>query len=1203
MQNDALCSGKLMHAPFPYCEDRGKGGKRPGSLFKTILIMKMILIFMAVALVEARAAGFAQSITLSGKNIPFKKVLSEIKKQSGFVVFYNREDIALAKPVSLSVSKIPLNDFLEILFSKQPLTFVIKGKTIALYRKTGELGPSSVHPFSADSVQNVIISGKVTDSLGTPLSNVSIQIKGTNKGTVTDVEGNFKIEVPSANATLVFSYLGMQTQDIAVGTRTSISIRLLSADNALSEVITVGYSSQRRRDITGSVSVVNADDLKSVPSNNFAQQLQGRAAGVQIGNEGSPGGNVMVRIRGIGSITGNSEPLYVIDGVPTQGDLNLINQDDIETIQILKDASTASIYGSRASNGVVIITTKKGKSGQARVAFNSYYGIQTPKKFKAYLTPQQNADILWQGLINSGQVSPSTGNPVHPIYGSGATPVLPDYLIPVGAMEGDPRTDPSNYSKDINDPQFGTTKYLITRADKEATDWYDVITDPAPTQNYNLTVSGGNEKGRYAVTGSYMNQEGILKFTNFKRYSIRVNTEFNIKKHIVFGENLQFVYGDKVGVGSRAEFSPIGEIFTTAPIQPVYDIMGNYSGNRDFVVGGPNPYAGLERNKDNHGLAPRLFGNLYTEVNFLQNFKVRSSFGVDWSSYNFSNFFPIQYENYLAQPKIAVLDEGNSYGSSFTWTNTVAWNKVVANDHHISALAGIESVTNKSRNFGTQKTGFDFEDANYRYLDAGVNITNSYGSGSESSLFSVFAKADYSFRDKYLLSALVRRDASSRFSPSNRWGTFPAFSAGWRISQEGFMKDSRIISDLKIRGGWGKTGNQEIDPYNQYNTYITNLNNASYDINGTSNSVAPGYRRFRIGNPDGRWEAQTMTNIGFDIGFFNNKLNISVDAYRRDVTDLLLTVPIPATDGQNIPPTINIGGMRNDGIDVEISYRGASANGDFSYNINGNWSTYNNKITALYGTEDAFISGFGTRIGAITRTEVGHPISGFYGYQLDGIFQSQAEADEYPTQGGNRTLYNQEGRFKYRDVNGDKVIDNNDQTFIGSPVPDFTYGLNIGMAYKNFDLSLFLQGVYGNEIFNYTRYFSDFFGLSYAYGPRMADSWTPDNRDAVLPKLNPNTASYESQTSSYYLENGSYLRGKSLQLAYNFPSKMFNNLGIDRLRLYVQAQNFFTITDYSGLDPEVNLAAYGAGADRDIGVDRAIYPIAKTYLAGIQLGF
>lgn len=1029
------------------------------------------------------------------------------------------------------------------------------------------------------------IEGTITGIDGDPLPGVNVLLKGTNIGTVTDVNGRYKLAIPDGQqgGTLVFSFIGYVTEEILIDNQSSIDVTLIENLQQLDELVVVGYSTQARKDITGAVSTVDAEDLKSVPATNFAQQLQGRAAGVQVGYDAAPGGGVSVRIRGIGSITGGNDPLYVIDGVPTKGDLNLLDPNNIESIQILKDASTASIYGSRASNGVVIVTTKKGKAGEAKITFDSYTGIQQPRDFNTYLSPQQNAEILWQGLRNSGQVSPETGNPVHPVYGSGASPVLPDYMIPVGAMEGDPRVDPSNYSNDIDDPEFGITKFLITRTSKEGTDWYDVLFDPASIQNHNLSVSGGSEKGRYAVSAGYFSQDGILKHTSFKRYSLRVNTEFNVKNHIRIGENFQFTYADKVGVASGGEFSPIGQIFTTAPLQPVYDIAGNYSGNRDFVLGGPNPYATLERNKDNNAYAPQLFGNLYAEVDFLKHFTARSSLGIDYSSYNFSNFYPLTYENYLTQPQEAVLDVGNSYSTGLTWTNTLTYNQTFAETHNISGLFGVESVTNTYRNFGTQKVGFEFEDVNYRFLNAGIDITNSYGSGSESSLFSLFAKVDYAFKDKYLLSALVRRDASSRFSPANRWGTFPAFSAGWRISEEGFMEGVNFISDLKLRAGWGQTGNQDIDPYNQYDTYITNLTNSSYDISGTNTSAVPGFRKFRIGNPDARWEAQTMANLGLDVYLFENKLELILDVYDRSVEDILLTVPIPATDGQNVPPAVNIGSMRNRGIDIALGYNGNAIGGDLKYAIAANWSTYKNEVTALYG-ENAFISGNGSRIGTLTRTEVGEPISSYYGYILDGIFQTEEEAENHATQGGNRQLYNQVGRFKFRDVNDDGVIDSDDQTFIGNSIPDFSYGFNLNMSYKNFDLSLFLQGVYGNDIFNYERYFTDFFGLSYNYGPRMLDSWTPENRDAVLPKLNPNTSSYESLPSTYYIENGSYLRARNIQLGYNFSSTLLGKVGVDHLKVYLQSQNLFTITEYSGMDPTGS------------------YPNPRNFLIGLQLG-
>lgn len=1052
--------------------------------------------------------------------------------------------------------------------------------------------------------QSRTIDGVVSDSQGQPLPGVTVLLKGTANGTTTNVTGNFTLPISDAQpgGILVLSYVGYITQEIPIGNQSSVNVTLTEDLTQLQEVLVVGYSTQARKDVTGAVSKVDAEDLKSVPANNFAQQLQGRAAGVQIGNEGTPGGNVMVRIRGIGSITGGNDPLYVVDGVPTQGDLNTINPNDIESIQILKDASTASIYGSRASNGVIIITTKKGQAGKATITLDSYAGIQTPRDFNNYITPQQNANILWRGLINAGQVNATTGNPVHAIYGNGASPVIPDYLIPVGAMEGDPRVNPANYTNNISDPAFDRTRFLITRTNKEGTDWYNVLTGPAFMQNHNLTVSGGSENGRYAVSAGYFDQDGILEFTSFKRYSLRVNTEFKVKNRIRIGENFQLSYADKVSVGSRGESTPIGQIFKTGPIQPVFDIAGNFSGNRDKVLGQRNPYATLVLNQNNHAYTARLLGNLYAEVDFLKYFTARTSFGVDYSNYNSSDFSPHRYEDYLAQPQEAVLGVGNNYGVGLTWTNTLTYSQTFAEKHRLTGLFGVESVTNNYRSFSTQRTGFNFEDIDYQFLNAGTTITGSAGSGTESSLFSLFAKADYAFNDRYLFSALVRRDASSRFSPANRWGTFPAFSAGWRISEENFMSNIDLISDLKLRAGWGQTGNQEIDPYNQYDTYITNLTNSSYDINGTGNSAVPGFRKYRIGNEEARWEAQTMTNVGLDVYLFENKLDLTVDAYNRSVTDLLLTVPIPATEGQNAPPAVNVGSMRNRGLDIELGYHGKAAGGDLNYNISANWSTYKNEVTTLYGSNGAFIPGGGTRIGAITRTQVGQPISSFYGYVLDGIFQTPEEAEQHPTQGRNRALYNQVGRFKFRDVNGDSIINNNDQTIIGSPIPDFSFGLNLNVAYKNFDFTLFLQGVYGNDIFNYTRYLTDFIGLGTSYSPRLLDSWTPENRDAVLPALNSNTSAYESQSSTYYLEDGSYLRARNVQLGYSLPNGLLSRVGIDRLRVYVQSQNLFTLTKYSGMDPEVNLASYGDGADIDIGVDRAIYPIPRTFLVGVQIG-
>nr|MBA4167851.1 SusC/RagA family TonB-linked outer membrane protein [Chitinophagaceae bacterium] len=690
--------------------------------------------------------------------------------------------------------------------------------------------------------QQRTLSGKVTDDQGQPLAGVSILIKGNSSGVSTGQDGSFEIAVPSKNVTLTFSFVGYATQELAVGNQSVVNIRMTAENKALNEVIVTGYSSQSRRDIVGAVSSVQGKDLVSVAATSFAQQLQGRAPGVQVGNDNSPGGGVAVRIRGIGSITGGNDPLYIIDGVPTQGGLNQLNPNDIENIQILKDASTASIYGARANNGVVIVTTKKGKSGETKISLDAYTGIQNAaSKAPGFLTAQQYGDIYWTASRNAGLVDPVTGNPVSSIFGNGPTAVVPDYMIPVGAKEGDPNTDISHYSKDPLDPEYGISKFQITKVNKQGTDWYNALLKSSPVTNINMSVTGGNDKGRYALSAGYFDQEGILKFTNFKRYSIRMNTEFNVKKAIRIGENFQFSYTDGVNTVLRNADGPMTKIYQIPAFQPVFDIAGNYSGTRDKQVGGENPYAFLERNKDNHNTATRAFGNIYMEVDFLKNLTGKTSVGLDYLSSNLSNFRSFPYENYLAQPQAATLNVTNSNTLGLTWTNTLNYTKNITDDHKITVLVGTEAVKLKGTNFGTTKQGFAFEDIDYRYLDAANTVTNSNGTASASSLFSLFGKADYSYKDRYILSATIRRDASSRFAEAYRWGTFPAFGAAWRISDENFMKGARFINELKLRAGWGKTGNQEIDPYNPYGTYGTSVGTSSYDINGSSNSVVAGF--------------------------------------------------------------------------------------------------------------------------------------------------------------------------------------------------------------------------------------------------------------------------------------------------------------------------------------------------------------------------
>ena len=1035
------------------------------------------------------------------------------------------------------------------------------------------------------------ISGTVNDENGLPMPGVSVLVKGTTQGTTTDVKGQFRLDVPDANTLLVFSFIGYSVQEVLVGNQTVFTIKMITDIKSLNEVVVVGYSTQQRRDITGAVATVDAKDLNAVPATNFAQQLQGRVAGVQVGTDGQPGGEVSVRIRGIGSITGSSDPLYIIDGVPTQGGLNQLNPNDIENLQVLKDAASASIYGARASNGVVIITTKRGKGGKTQVSLDAYTGFQQIDKSRIpkFITLQQAADLDWINARATGNVDPVTGNPVSQVYGNGATPVIPDYIVSpgIGVKAGDPRADPSKYDP-INNP--------IAKVNTDVYDaWYRELYRSAPITSINLSVSGSSEKGRYALTAGYFDQQGILKYTGFKRYSLRVNTEFNVGKFIRIGENLQFSYTDNVKIGRYDENSPISPL-SASFFQPIFDIAGNYTGSRQGNFYG-NPYAILERNKDNHGYSGRMFGNVYAEADVLPGLTARTTFGLDYTNYNQSTFQPGAPESRLAS-QVAILDVYNNYGLNWVWTNTLNYSITLAGRHRISVLGGTEAVNNKFRSFGATKSDFAFNDLTYRTLDAAEKTRSASGGGqdSDSRLFSLFAKVNYAFDDKYLFSATVRRDGSSRFAPSYRYGVFPALSVGWRISQEAFMKDLIFIDDLKLRASWGKTGNQEINAYNQYSTYATSLASTAYDINGTSNSLVSGYAARKVGNPNAQWEAQTMTNVGIDATLFKGKINLTIDAYKRISDKLLLNIPHPGTDGQQQFPAVNVGASENKGIDVLVGYNGSGMKGQLKYGITANWSTYSNKVTALYAGDDAYIGGaYDSHFGVSTRTAVGHPISSFFGYQIDGIFQTQEEADKAPVQNGDAKLYNQVGRWRYHDVNGDGVIDAKDQTFIGSPIPKFTYGLNLTASYKGFDATLFLQGVKGNDIFNVL--------VLTTPSVRILDYWTPTNRNATLPAINSLASALEQQASSYEVEKGSYLRAKNIQIGYTLPAAITSKLWISRFRVYLQSSNLFTITKYRGLDPEINVRYQGGGADLTTGVDRGVYPLAQTFMAGIQLGF
>lgn len=1059
--------------------------------------------------------------------------------------------------------------------------------------------------------QEITIRGKVMDDANSPLPGVNILLKGTTVGTTTDADGSYSIAVPDRNGVLIFSFIGYLSQEVNIDNRTSLDVTLQSDVVALSEVVITGYGAQSKRDITGSVSTIDSKQLLSTPATNLGQAMQGKVAGVTVGNENSPGGGVMVRIRGFGTINDNS-PLYVIDGVPTKGNLNTLNLNDIESIQILKDASAASIYGSRAGNGVVIVTTKKGKVGKPMFTYDMYYGTQRPGKLLDLLNTEQYAQLVWESRRNANVLGPN-GNPVHAQFGNGVDPVIPDYIFPAGAMEGDPRVAQNadgtyvNYSSNIDGADFNKTKWLITKANKQGTNWLDEIYNPAPIQNHQIGASGGTDAGRYAVSLNYFNQEGIMLYTNFKRYALRANTEFNISKKFRIGQNFQLGYSERVNQpnGNSQESNPTSFAFRIQPIVPVHDVHGvNFGGTRGTDLDNSrNPVADLWRNKDNKQLEVRLFGNAYAEFDILENLTAKTSFGIDYNIFNFRNYTIRDIESAEARGSNS-LQTTNNYEWTWTWYNTLTYNATLAEKHRFNFLIGTESIKDYFEFFDASRTNFASDALDNRYLSGGTGVQTNNGGGSNWALASEFAKLNYSMSDKYLLEGTIRRDRSSRFAPQFRTAIFPAVSAGWVFTNEAFADGfSSIVNVGKLRVGWGKTGNQEIGNYNSLTIFALNPATSFYDINGTRTSALPGYELTQFGNARAKWETTTSTNIGIDATLISNKIDFSFDWYTRETTDMLFPVPAPLTSGVATVPFQNIGSMRNRGIDLALTYNGSALANDLTYSVGGNFSAYRNVVTKTTGDPATQYFGLNDeRIQNFVVTQQDYPISSFFGYTINGVFNSDDEAAAAPTNNLG-TNQNRAGRFRFEDINGDGVVNTGDLSIIGNPHPDFTYGINVNVNYKNFSLTLFGQGVHGNDIFNYVKYWTDFPTFAGNRSTRMLnDSWRPGKTDAILPQLT-SSDQVSILPSTYYLENGSYFRMKNVQLGYTFPKSMISRIGFNTVRVYVQGQNLFTITEYSGMDPEINLRNYTAGNDRQIGVDGGAYPTAKQYLVGLNLGF
>ncbi|HLS94424.1 MAG TPA: TonB-dependent receptor [Sphingobacterium sp.] len=1041
--------------------------------------------------------------------------------------------------------------------------------------------------MAAHRQQEVIVRGTVVDAgTKTPLAGVTVKIAGKTTATSTNQDGSFEIKA-AVNDVLEVSFIGYQTSTTTVASNTTVVQIDLQADNSsLEEVVVTGYGAQRRKDLTGSVAVVNVDQLKSQPAASAVEALQGRATGVQIVNDGAPGSTPQIKIRGYSTIN-NNEPLYVIDGVPFEGKLSWLNQNDIESMQVLKDASAASIYGSRANNGVVIITTKTGRQGKPQISFDSYVGLQTPRynTFPKMMTPQQVYDL--NNRLN------------------GTNLTLPDYLLAgeIGREDIDDIT-PADYDMSrYNYSRDPATFYQITKANKAGTDWFRELSQNAPTQSYQLSATGGGENATYAMSAGHLKQEGAIIHSGFERFNVRANTQFKaFNGKLRLGENLQYGYTKGFGVGVNPntaggymeEGSILGFAFRIQNIIPVYDEGGNFAGSKGGWGNGQNPVAMAYRGKDDVNKSNMFFGNAYAEYDLIEGLTLRTSFGIKYENYTGMD---ITYPN----PEFSEGSFNNSlreyagYNTEWTWTNTLNWKKVI-DKHNLNILAGTEAIDNRSRDLSANRNGFFILNSlDYFYLNAGTTNFGNTGTGALGALFSIFGKVDYSFDDRYILSATVRRDGSSNFGQNNRFGVFPGISGAWRLSNEEFLKSVNWITDLKLRAGYGITGNQRIPSFQYMNRYASIINESSYPINGP---VKTGIWQRSYANPDVKWEQVNALNLGIDFTLFNGDFDGAFDYYDKKTKDMLFRVPLPAAAvGRAESPYVNVGNMRNRGVELSLGYHyGQRQQKPFTLDLTGTISRNVNTVEALAPSVSSQIYG-NFRSMQTTILKPGEQFGAFYGYRVAGIYQSDADVSGSPSYDGARP-----GGLKFADINGDGVINDADRTIIGSPHPDFIYSLAVNAAYKNFDLSMFFYGSQGNQVYDATRYFTDFSVFSGQKSARLLDAWSPTNTGSDVPSPTVNASAFEYASSSYYIQDASFLKLRNVQIGYNLPvQNVFGqNTSVSRLRFYLGVANVFTITKYDGLDPEVTATPSDYPA---LGVDFGVYPQARQYTFGVSLGF
>lgn len=1005
-----------------------------------------------------------------------------------------------------------------------------------------------------------VVTGTVTSETGESLPGVNVVIKGTTKGTITDINGKYSINVPEEGSTLTFSFIGYQSQEIAVNEQTVINVSMIPSTKEISDVVVIGYGTVKKSDLTGSVASVKAEEIQAVPSTTFDQALQGRAAGVQVvQTSGVPGGETNIRIRGTSSVNASSEPLYVIDGMlvnsdggevsvggrgPRIGPLASINPNDIESIEVLKDASAAAIYGSRGANGVILITTKRGKEGAGKIDIDCYYGVQEVAHKLKLLNASQYADFVNDAAINADQA---------PVY-----------------------VNPANLGK--------------------GTDWQDELFRIAPIANYQASFSGGTKQTKYAISGSYFTQDGIVVGSNFERYSFRVNLDQELNKYLTIGTNMSFsgISANRVqtGPGQIVE-GVVANALQMNPILPVYDdsVPGGYTYEHDRKDGVGNPVAEA---KEYLSLTTtyRLLGNTYLKFNLAKGLVFKTSFGIDGLTSKSRSFGP----NYLKRTENSLGEASIIDLQAMTWLNenTLSYNYTIDDNNRIDALLGF--TMQQFKNESLSGMAFDFPDnrTGWHNLGAALNPQNPTNSESEWSMLSYLGRFNYNLKEKYLFTLSGRVDGSSKFAEGHKYGFFPSGAVAWRASQEDFIKNIALISNLKVRASYGFIGNQSIGPY-QSLALVGPIGQGVFNT-ASGSEVFTGKEPLSYPNKDLKWETTKQADLGIDFGVMDNKISLTADFYLKKTSDLLLNTPIPYTSGFALT-LLNIGNVQNKGFDLDL--RTVNFAGEFKWNTSVNISINRNKITNLAGENDIQL-GYGNML------REGEPIGTFYGYVFDGIFQTDTKAASSPVlkgqepTGSNPLSRAKAGDRRYKNLNDDNVIDENDRTIIGSAEPDFIYGVNNELSYKNFNLSFFFQGSQGNDMVNMNlSNLENFNGNQNMLAEAGLNRWTPEHPSNEYPRAQA-TGSLDNVFSSRFVEDASYLRLKNVTLSYTLPSYMLENTAIKNVRFYANATNLWTLTNYKGYDPEGNAFGYTTNI---VGVDSGNYPQTRSYTFGVQIGF